>query len=133
MKTIMNNILADIGMKHCAPACGYWLQNTTLPSVKYLKGKMDYSIIDNKFLLVRFHDTSIKSGPILLPQTFEIYTNSEPMMHTKMGCNRNHKCDMYLYLSVRRILNKLFKGCLYMIQNMGYTLNMKREEKDFHN
>ena len=131
MKTIMNNILADIGMKHCAPACGYWLQNTTLPSVKYLKGKMDYSIIDNKFLLVRFHDISIKSGPILLPQTFEIYTNSEPMMHTKMVCNRNHKCDMYLYLSVRRILNKLFKGCFIYDSEYGVYSEYEARGKGF--
>ena len=86
----------------------YWLQNTTLSSIKYLKEKMDYSIIDNKFLLLRFYDTSMKYGQLLPVQTFEIYTNSEPVMHTKMVCNRNHNCDMYLYLSIRHILNKLF-------------------------
>ena len=80
---------------------------------------MDYSIIDNKFLLLRFYDTSMKYRQLLPLQTFEIYTNSEPVMHTKMVCNRNHNCDMYLYLSIRCILNKLFKGCLIYDSEYG--------------
>ena len=51
---------------------------------------------------------------ILPNQSFEAYTNSEPIMHRNILCNDDCgiDCKMGIYLGIRNILNTLFEGCL---------------------
>ena len=88
-KTIIDNMINNMKMGYCTPACGYWLQNSTLPSVKYLDEKPEHSLIDDKFLLFILHDTTMKSGSMFPLQTFKIYSNSESLLQDKYLWNTN--------------------------------------------
>ena len=84
---ILNNILTIMRLDFF-PAAGYWLKDTTLPSIKYLKEELNWSIIDDdKFLLIGNHEVSINYKSIFPMQFFKVYTNAEPIMQKNVICN----------------------------------------------
>ena len=117
------------------PAGGYWLLFTTLPSVKYLEENLVYNTMNNdKLLLMRFHDdmTTQDYDSILLLQIFEIYLNSETIMHRKVICSHNEckttRCNMGIYLKLRDVSRTLFDKCLIYDSEYGVYDEYDTEE-----